>query len=201
MRGRAVLIHRGAKKRVFDEVSDFGIPTPTVDRRGIVRLLYADVGCRNGVTQDANNLFVFALRRAPAWLDSNFREAVQRFEIIRGRWRCFEACGKLVKEINSQRAAVRATDEAVPQALSGYRPRVPASLRPPLSSTTAKTPNVGSSPSAAGASRRGELAADSARTRHALGRRAVAWSLACLSARRLVVEPDDHCAASSPVSR
>src|ERR1051326_5820819 len=44
-------------------------------------------------------------------------------------------------QLNSQRAAVRATDEAVPQALSGYRPRVSltASVTEQFSDTTTKT--------------------------------------------------------------
>ena len=32
-------------------------------------------------------------------------------------------------QLNAQRAAVRATDEGVPQALSGYRPRVSITMR------------------------------------------------------------------------
>ena len=31
-------------------------------------------------------------------------------------------------QLNSQRAVVRATDEAVPQALSGYKPRITATV-------------------------------------------------------------------------
>src|SRR4051812_28087445 len=50
--------------------------------------------------------------------------------------------------LNSQRASVRATDENVPQALSGYRPRVTAvaSIAELYTDTTSKTTTPGSNP-------------------------------------------------------
>ena len=43
-------------------------------------------------------------------------------------------------QLNAQRAQVRSTDENVPQALSGYRPRVRAHRQRRLSSTPIRTP-------------------------------------------------------------
>src|SRR5438105_12478656 len=50
--------------------------------------------------------------------------------------------------LNSQRASVRATDEGVPQALSGYRPRVSltASATEQLSDQTLKAPSTAGLP-------------------------------------------------------
>src|SRR6266849_10410645 len=57
-------------------------------------------------------------------------------------------------QLNSQRAVVRATDESVPQALSGYKPTVTATLQTgqaytsTVSKTTTSTSPTGSCPSA-----------------------------------------------------
>src|SRR5437588_5365633 len=47
-------------------------------------------------------------------------------------------------QLNAQRAAVRATDEGVPQALSGYRPRVSitSTLGEQYTDATTRTPSV-----------------------------------------------------------
>src|SRR5207244_4382577 len=52
-------------------------------------------------------------------------------------------------QLNSQRAVVRATDESVPQALSGYKPTVTATLQPGqgYTSTVAKVASPAGVPS------------------------------------------------------
>ncbi len=79
----------------------------------------------------AGALACAATAGAPAWADTLTSALVQAY--------------KNNPALNSQRASVRATDESVPQALSGYRPRVTitATGGEQSSSTTAKSVTAG----------------------------------------------------------
>src|ERR1041385_5057966 len=69
-------------------------------------------GWGRGLAASAGACTVYGLFLVPAWADTLEGALVQAYQNN--------------PSLNSQRASVRATDEGVPQALAGYRPRVTA---------------------------------------------------------------------------